>query len=133
MIESGRFRLNFGLARLAMGAAIAVTLLLALSASRAHAATEIGAVPTGAEIDLLKKTKLKLKKSKSSTKQLGRLLRNTRKGSKLKLTVTATNHARRLGQGQGQGEAEAVGRRSGDAVKVFDRQLDLRRHEAPSS
>ena len=53
MIESGRFRLNFGLARLAMGAAIAVTLLLALSASRAHAATEIGAVPTGAEIDLL--------------------------------------------------------------------------------
>ena len=41
--------------------------------------------------DETKKTKLKLKKSKSSTKQLGRLLRNTRKGSKLKLTVTATN------------------------------------------
>ena len=41
--------------------------------------------------DETKKTKLKLKQSKSSTKKLGRLLKNTRKGSKLKLTVSATN------------------------------------------
>ncbi len=38
-----------------------------------------------------KKTKLKLKRNKSSSKKLGRLLKGTTRGSKLTLTVNATN------------------------------------------